>query len=484
MTIRFLLILCCAGVFQVFGQNSFDRANREVFQYDAPQLMTHVNTSDEQLITLSTIRYWVETSNYHQAFAALKRVKRNIRISDQEVKGVYNLVLARLYYRIGNQKQAVSTNKEAIADLLAAKSIHSLQLAFINHAFFYANTNWQKAEQYLSKAEDIREKGVRDYEALLYSNRAFLALMRNAVSEAEMFANRLDQLLNSQKCGGLDRYRLCILRASIAEMKKDKSSEEQWLADAKVIAMRYGIMDNWKQVANSQSVNALESGQIGNAYWLLREKDSIANLLPNQEISEFLTKMKLDEQLEIEQKEKSWLKSSLSARNKALIVVVLFLVLVTAILFVVFVQQRSIRKKLRLLVKQHVERSRKVGFKSMEKEVNLELIQQLEKVIQEKEVFQQANLTLDRLAKKLNTNRTYLSECINAHYQMNYSQWIARVRIDAACAYFLDQAFDHWSIEGVSQSVGFSSISSFNATFKREKGVTPSQFRKMSKEFN
>lgn len=359
-----------------------------------------------------------------------------------------------------------------------------MQLAYINQAFFYTNTDRQLATRYLSKATDLKEKGVNDYDALLYSNRAFLALMRNAVSEAEMFANRLDQLLNSQKCGGLDRYRLCILRASIAEMKKDKPSEEQWLADAKVIAMRYGIMDNWKQVANSQSVNALESGQIGKAYWLLREKDSIGNLLPNQEISQFLTKMELDEQLEIEQKEKSWLKSSLSARNKALIVVVLFLVLVTAILVVVFVQQRSIRKKQRLLVKQHVERSRKVKVKSMEKEVNLELIQQLEKVIQEKEVFQQANLTLDRLAKKLNTNRTYLSECINAHYQMNYSQWIARVRIDAACTYFLDQAFDHWSIEGVSQSVGFSSISSFNATFKREKGVTPSQFRKMSKEFS
>lgn len=110
MTIRFLLILCCADVFQVFGQNSFDRANREVFQNDAPQSMTHVNTSDEQLISLSTIRYWVETSNYHQAFAALKSVKRNIRISDQEVKGVYNLVLARLYYRIGNREQAISTN--------------------------------------------------------------------------------------------------------------------------------------------------------------------------------------------------------------------------------------------------------------------------------------------------------------------------------------------------------------------------------------
>ncbi len=484
MTMRFLLMLTFVLSLKAFGQNAFDRSNKLIFQNDAPQRLDQLETRNQQMNMLSTIRYWVETSNYHQAFAELKNVKRKIGSSDQEVKGVYNLVLARLYYRIGNREQALVVNSHAITALITAKSVHSLQLAYINHAFFYVHANPKLAEEYLFKAEDLKEKGVKDYDALLYSNRAFLALMRNAVSEAEMYANRLDQLLNSQKCGGLDRYRLCILRASIAEMKKDKSSEEQWLATAKGIAMRHRIMDNWKQVANSQSVNALESGQIGKAYWLLREKDSIANLLPNQEISEFLTKMELDEQLEIEQKEKSWLKSSLSARNKALIVVVLFLVLVTAILVVVFVQQRSIRKKQRLLVKQHVERSRKVEVKSMEKEVNLELIQQLEKVIQEKEVFQQANLTLDRLAKKLNTNRTYLSECINAHYQMNYSQWIARVRIDAACAYFLDQAFDHWSIEGVSQSVGFSSISSFNATFKREKGVTPSQFRKMSKEFN
>jgi AraC-like DNA-binding protein len=61
---------------------------------------------------------------------------------------------------------------------------------------------------------------------------------------------------------------------------------------------------------------------------------------------------------------------------------------------------------------------------------------------------------------------------------MNFNQWLNHVRIHEAKKMFVDEKFAHYSIEGISQEVGFSSISSFNMAFKKETGLTPSVFRK------
>jgi AraC-like DNA-binding protein len=50
--------------------------------------------------------------------------------------------------------------------------------------------------------------------------------------------------------------------------------------------------------------------------------------------------------------------------------------------------------------------------------------------------------------------------------------------MSAARKLLIDPNFDHYSIEGISKEVGFSSISSFNTLFKKFTGLTPSQFKK------
>ncbi|TXI83041.1 MAG: AraC family transcriptional regulator, partial [Crocinitomicaceae bacterium] len=143
----------------------------------------------------------------------------------------------------------------------------------------------------------------------------------------------------------------------------------------------------------------------------------------------------------------------------------------------------NIKRKRDVLVKQNIELAKKEELrvsKSSEnqKNVDLELIIELEKLMFDKKLYTSSQLTIEKLAKKLNTNRTYLSEAINLHYQKNYSNWIASIRMNAARKLLIDPNFNHYSIEGISKQVGFSSISSFNTLFKQFTGLTPSQFKK------
>jgi len=434
---------------------------------------------------LAGIRYEVEIGRYTDVLGRLRYLKTKVNSSNDEVKGVYHLVLARLNYRIGKLDEALALNNQAIALLLKSRSYETLQLAYCNHGFFLSVKKSHEAKKYLSKAEALQRKNIRTYRALLLSNKAFLALMEGNVDQASEWSDKALKEVNRRSPeSAIDCYRVYILLASVAELKKDIESENKYLNLAKALAVKHQILDNWKQVSNSQSFNALERGDFESAYYFLREKDSINGVLPNRQISEFLLQMQLDEQLEVEKAEKKLLRNTLETKKRELLFFVGFVLILIAVLMVIFAQRYSIKKSRLMLMKQHVALASKTEQLLIQKNVKPELIEQLEKLVLEKEIYQNPTLTLDRLAKKLNTNRTYLSECINVNYQMNYSQWISGVRIGAAKKFLLDEKCANWSIEGISQTVGFSSISTFNATFKRETGLTPSQFRVLSKEFS
>ena len=106
-----------------------------------------------------------------------------------------------------------------------------------------------------------------------------------------------------------------------------------------------------------------------------------------------------------------------------------------------------------------------------------ETIEQLGKVMQEDQLYLQSTLTLKGLADHLNTNRTYLSQIINQEFGVSFSTYLNEYRIREA-RQMLSDADLNLSIQGVAQTVGFNSVPSFNAAFKKFTGVTPSFYMK------
>jgi AraC-like DNA-binding protein len=104
------------------------------------------------------------------------------------------------------------------------------------------------------------------------------------------------------------------------------------------------------------------------------------------------------------------------------------------------------------------------------------LWQDLQDLMANEKLFLHNDLSLAELARRLNTNTTYLSKVINDITQQNFSNYLNQYRIEEACK-LLSQPQNHYlTIEGIAQMVGFKSKSAFNAAFKKIKSTTPSEF--------
>jgi len=90
-------------------------------------------------------------------------------------------------------------------------------------------------------------------------------------------------------------------------------------------------------------------------------------------------------------------------------------------------------------------------------------------------LYADTELNLQRLARKAGVPARAVSRAINARTQQNMSQWVNKVRIDAACELLRSSDI---SIGQAMFEVGFSTKSNFNREFKRMTGQSPSEWRK------
>ncbi len=107
----------------------------------------------------------------------------------------------------------------------------------------------------------------------------------------------------------------------------------------------------------------------------------------------------------------------------------------------------------------------------------LGLLVKFSRLMQDEKPFLEPGLTVDDICRKLNTNRTYLSHMIHDNYKQNFNSFINELRIKEARRLLTESKYDHLSIEGIGEMVGFSTKVTFHSIFKKQIGITPSYFR-------
>jgi len=90
------------------------------------------------------------------------------------------------------------------------------------------------------------------------------------------------------------------------------------------------------------------------------------------------------------------------------------------------------------------------------------------------------DLTLSDLAAAINLNPHHLSQIINSEFGKSFACFINEYRIEAAR--HLLSVSDNKTVIEIAMESGFASKSSFNALFKKHTGVTPSEYRRMSRD--
>ena len=90
--------------------------------------------------------------------------------------------------------------------------------------------------------------------------------------------------------------------------------------------------------------------------------------------------------------------------------------------------------------------------------------------------YVRTGLTIKGLSDQLHTNRTYLSEFINATYGVSFRDWITGLRIEYAKRLLVQ--YPKLTLADISERSGFLSPSHFIRIFKENAGCTPARWRK------
>ena len=96
--------------------------------------------------------------------------------------------------------------------------------------------------------------------------------------------------------------------------------------------------------------------------------------------------------------------------------------------------------------------------------------------------FTSPGITIEEIANKLGTNRTYLSTYIKQNYGMSFREWIANLRIEYAKQLLNDNP--RQSTKDICDATGFISQSYFIKVFTDKEGVSPGKWRKKNCSIN
>ncbi|MCR5679877.1 MAG: helix-turn-helix domain-containing protein [Prevotella sp.] len=83
-----------------------------------------------------------------------------------------------------------------------------------------------------------------------------------------------------------------------------------------------------------------------------------------------------------------------------------------------------------------------------------------------------------QLASDLGTNTRYVSAVVNVRFHMNYTSFVNKYRIEEAMSILTDKRYQDLRIEEVSDMVGFANRQSFYASFFKNIGITPKEYRR------
>lgn len=120
---------------------------------------------------------------------------------------------------------------------------------------------------------------------------------------------------------------------------------------------------------------------------------------------------------------------------------------------------------------------------AMDESVRQSLLEKINNVLDDVSEISKNEFSIGRLSKLVSSNSHYVSQVINETYGKNFSTVLGEARVRQACKRLGDiEAYGNLTIEAIAGELGFKSRSNFVTVFKKITGLTPSEYKKISRE--
>ncbi len=157
---------------------------------------------------------------------------------------------------------------------------------------------------------------------------------------------------------------------------------------------------------------------------------------------------------------------------------VALLAFLTMLYFVYRYKFRSMEEEKKELIKRVVEAEKKYERCRIGEDKAQYYIEMLHEYMEGEKPYRDNAITLQKIAEELKVSHLYLSQIINTYMDRSYYSFINSYRIEEMKQALADPARADENILSVAYEAGFNSKSTFNTLFKKETGLTPTQYRK------
>ncbi len=166
------------------------------------------------------------------------------------------------------------------------------------------------------------------------------------------------------------------------------------------------------------------------------------------------------------------------------------LILISVVLGVVFFQNKKLNTAYKVLFEKNIKiielqdqssETPKYQKSTLSDEMQDDLLTRIYALMEDVSVICDPELSVEKLADLLHSNRAYVSQVINSLIKKKFRAFINEYRIREAQRLFSEQDTSKYTIEAVAFQTGFKSGTTFNTAFKEITGVSPGFYLKSIK---
>lgn len=136
------------------------------------------------------------------------------------------------------------------------------------------------------------------------------------------------------------------------------------------------------------------------------------------------------------------------------------------------------------LIMSYQETGEKKPANILSKEQAGDLLLQLERVMEQEQLYLDAELSLTGLAKHIGVPPKQLSAVLNQHLGKNFNEFVNEYRIELFKEKLLNSENETYTITSIAYDCGFSSQATFQRAFKQVTGLSPTAFKKEKTRYN
>ncbi len=398
--------------------------------------------------------------------------------------------LVHLYIKMYNNLFLYSNDSTGyeyieIAQKIADSTKDSLlqsELKFNIGKYYYRNKQYSNAIYYYRVARDLVTKKGSDQEIIIaiFQHLAY-TYMQDSVEHACSLNNYI--LTSSLKNNKLPLLGNAYLgKANCFAKKGQKDSAEYYLDLSEHYRLLYGKPESsqgyyYKMYEVSLIAKSYERAL---RYLNTSYNQKLESISQNNDSILMMNRMQLDYKIqrdkinELKFINQSYKKSSIIRRYIAIFIILILLIAITTILVTekrhhyIFSIYKLFRK-----IRQKITKSENDSLLIRDEEL---IYERIKKLLAEKKIYRDSDLSLQKLSSILDTNTTYLSIIINKKFGDPFKTVLNRFRIEEAKNILSSDQINRYTIDGIAKSVGYNSRSAFYSSFRQITGMSPKEF--------